>query len=107
MKTGRPGYWIPHPTTVARDVKRAFAKTRQRIAELLQVRLLGVCERCADGCEQKYPGRLHFATDGWTSGNHGAYIAITVHLLDDSQEPLVILLDFLEIAEVRTRAPIE
>ncbi len=37
MKTGQPSYYLPHPTTVSRDVKTVFAKTRQRIAGLLQV----------------------------------------------------------------------
>ena len=37
MKTGRPGYHIPSPTTVARDVKLVFAHTRNRVAKLLKV----------------------------------------------------------------------
>jgi hypothetical protein len=37
MKTGRPGYYIPSPKTVSRDVKEVFAKTRVRIAKLLRV----------------------------------------------------------------------
>jgi hypothetical protein len=37
MKTGRPGYYIPSPATVSRDVKIVFVKSRQRIAEMLQV----------------------------------------------------------------------
>lgn len=37
MKTGRPEYYIPSPSTVARDVKHVFVKTRQRIARMLQV----------------------------------------------------------------------
>jgi hypothetical protein len=37
MKTGRPGYYIPSPKTVSRDVKQVFAKTRVRIAKLLRV----------------------------------------------------------------------
>ena len=37
MKTGRPGYYIPSPKTVSRDVKHVFAKTRIRIAKLLRV----------------------------------------------------------------------
>ena len=37
MKTGRPEYYIPSRTTVSRDVKRVFARTRGRIARLLQV----------------------------------------------------------------------
>ena len=37
MKTGRPHMWIPRPTTVASDVRMVFARTRQRIAVMLQV----------------------------------------------------------------------
>ncbi|KAI0359343.1 hypothetical protein OH77DRAFT_1372462, partial [Trametes cingulata] len=54
MKTGRPGYWIPSPSTIGRDVKVIFSKTRDRIARLLQ----------------EYEGDLSFATDAWTSPNH-------------------------------------
>lgn len=38
MKTGRPGYFLPSPSTVSRDVKLVFARSRNRIAKLLQVR---------------------------------------------------------------------
>jgi hypothetical protein len=37
MKTGWPGYYLPSPKTVARDVKTVFAKTHVRIAKLLRV----------------------------------------------------------------------
>lgn len=40
MKTGRPGYYIPSPSTVSRDVKLVFSRTRERIAKLLQVSIL-------------------------------------------------------------------
>jgi len=39
MKTGRPGYYLPHPTTVSRDVRLVFARTRKRVAMMLQVSL--------------------------------------------------------------------
>ena len=39
MKTGRPGYYIPSPSTVSRDVKLVFARSRQRIAAMLRVSL--------------------------------------------------------------------
>jgi hypothetical protein len=38
MKTGRPGYYIPSPSTVSRDVRTVFSRTRQRIAKMLRVR---------------------------------------------------------------------
>lgn len=41
MKTGRPGYYIPSPSTVSRDVKVVFARTRRRVARFLRVS--GVC----------------------------------------------------------------
>ena len=37
MKTGRPGLYIPSPSTVSRDVQLVFAHTRDRIAKLLNV----------------------------------------------------------------------
>lgn len=37
MKTGRPEYYIPSSSTVSRDVKLVFARTRQHIAKMLQV----------------------------------------------------------------------
>lgn len=36
MKTGRPEYYLPSPSTVSRDVKLVFAQTRQRIATMLR-----------------------------------------------------------------------
>jgi hypothetical protein len=39
---------------------------------------------------------LSFATDAWTSPNHKAYVAITVHLEMDG-EPLCLLLDIVEV----------
>ena len=38
MKTGRPGYYVPSPSTVSRDAKTVFARTRNRVAKILQVR---------------------------------------------------------------------
>ncbi|THH29708.1 hypothetical protein EUX98_g4489 [Antrodiella citrinella] len=54
MKTGRPEIKIPSPSTVARDVHQVFARSRQRIADMLNA----------------YEGELSFATDCWTSPNH-------------------------------------
>jgi hypothetical protein len=36
MKMGQPGYYIPSPATVSRDVKHVFVRCRQRIAMMLQ-----------------------------------------------------------------------
>jgi hypothetical protein len=46
---------------------------------------------------QDYEGALNFATDGWTSPNHKAFIAITVHFEKDGV-PVSMLLDIVEVA---------
>jgi hypothetical protein len=48
---------------------------------------------------KEYDGALNFATDAWTSPNHQAYIAITVHLEQDGK-PISLLLDIVEVAQV-------
>jgi hypothetical protein len=50
--------------------------------------------------KKDYSGRLHFATDAWTSPNHRAFIAWTVHLQHEGKM-LAFLLDFVEVPEVR------
>ena len=40
MKTGRPDYYIPSPTTVSRDVKKVFVNVCKRMVKMLQVCLL-------------------------------------------------------------------
>jgi len=44
---------------------------------------------------------LSFATDAWTSPNHKAYVAITVHL-EQNGEPLAMLLDLVEVPKSHT-----
>ena len=38
MKTGQPGYYLPSPSTIARDVSEVFQRSRSRVAKMLQVR---------------------------------------------------------------------
>lgn len=80
MKTGRPDYYIPSPSTVSRDVRLVFAQVRKRMAKMLQ----------------EYEGKLNFATDVWTSPNHKAYVAVSVHLEHDGQ-PLSFILDIVGV----------
>jgi hypothetical protein len=40
---------------------------------------------------------LNFATDAWTSPNHKAYVAITVHF-EHEGTPISMLLDLVEVA---------
>ena len=53
-----------------------------------------------DELTQKHEGRLSFATDAWTSPNHRAFVAVTVHFLY-KEEPISMLLDIVEVPEVR------
>ena len=47
---------------------------------------------------QEHEGRLSFATDAWTSPNHKAYVAVTVHFEKDGV-PVSMLLDMVQVAE--------
>jgi hypothetical protein len=80
MKTGRPDYHIPSEHTVSRDVKQVFVHARKRVANMLQ----------------EYEGQLNFATDGWTSPNHKAFVAFTVHFVHEGR-PISMLLDLVEV----------
>ena len=41
---------------------------------------------------------MNFATDAWTSPNHKAYVAFTVHL-EHEGAPVSMLLDLVEVAK--------
>lgn len=47
---------------------------------------------------QNYEGALNFATDAWTSPNHKAYVAFTIHF-EHEGAPIAMLLDLVEVAE--------
>ena len=64
LTTGHPYHKVPSPSTVQHDVKAAYLKCHEHIAKLLQ----------------DHPGHVYFATDVWTSTNHYAFIAWTMHL---------------------------
>jgi hypothetical protein len=85
LTTGHPHLKVPSPNTVRRDVKAAYERCRQRITKLLQ----------------EHPGRVHFATDAWTSTNHHAFVAWTVHL-EHNGAMLAFLLDIIEVPESHT-----
>jgi hypothetical protein len=99
IKTGRPGYHIPSTDTVSRDTKRVFVQVRKRIAKMLQVLLFKFMFHQRNELtftHQEYDGALNFATDAWTSPNHRAYIAITVHF-EQKGVPISMLLDLVEV----------
>ena len=45
---------------------------------------------------QEHDGALSFRTDTWTSPNHKAYVAVTIHF-ERNGEPLCLLLDLVEV----------
>ncbi|KAJ7362867.1 hypothetical protein DFH08DRAFT_630003, partial [Mycena albidolilacea] len=78
-----PDLTTPSRSTVARDLKAVYERSADRVKKLLT----------------EYNDRLSFATDTWTSPNHRAFVAWTVHL-QHKGEPLVFLLDIFEVPEV-------
>ncbi|KAH9952530.1 hypothetical protein BC827DRAFT_1081417, partial [Russula dissimulans] len=58
------GYANLDTMTVSRDIKIVFEWCHERINKILK----------------EHPGRIHFATDAWTSSNHRVFVAWTVHL---------------------------
>jgi hypothetical protein len=102
MKTGRPEYYIPSPSTVSRDVRLVFANVRKRMAKMMQVsKLRSYWINRKTYITQEYQGNLNFATDAWTSPNHKAFVAVSVHFEHNGQ-PICFILDVVEVAKVRT-----
>jgi hypothetical protein len=50
---------------------------------------------------KEYEGALNFATDAWTSPNHKAFVAFTVHF-EHEGVPISMLLDLVEVAKSHT-----
>jgi hypothetical protein len=85
LTTGHPHLKAPSPNTVRRDIKAAYLKCRDCVSKLLQ----------------DHPGRIHIGTDAWTSTNHHAFVAWTVHL-EHKGTMLGFLLDIIEVPESHT-----
>lgn len=47
---------------------------------------------------EEHNGALHFGTDVWSSPNHKAYVAVTVHF-EESGKPVSMLLDLVRVAQ--------
>jgi hypothetical protein len=99
MKTGRPEYYLPSPTTISHDVRLVFARTQQCIAKMLRVSDLMLNMRETDLTYQEYDGKINFTKDAWTSTNHRAFVAVLVHL-EHNGVPLSLPLDIVEVAKV-------
>ncbi|KAE9402042.1 hypothetical protein BT96DRAFT_816998, partial [Gymnopus androsaceus JB14] len=85
QKEGRPNHYVPSKETVARDVKKLFLKTKEKLAEELQA----------------FDGEIPVAVDCWTSPNHHAFMSIETTWLrrmkDGTEELTTTLLDFVEL----------
>jgi hypothetical protein len=46
---------------------------------------------------------LNFATDAWTSPNHRAYVAVTIHF-EEKGLPVSMLLDIVQVAQSHSGA---
>ena len=78
---GRPDYHIPLKQNISHDVKQVFIQACKHIAKL-----------------QEYEGQLNFATNAWTSPNHKAFVAFTVHFAHEGT-PVSMLLDLVEVTK--------
>ncbi|KAF5372622.1 hypothetical protein D9758_005249 [Tetrapyrgos nigripes] len=85
MLSGRLQASFPRRKRVAEDIKTAFEHCSERIVTLLK----------------EYPGQISFATDAWTSPNHRAFVAWTIHLQHQGKL-LVFLLDIIEVPKSHT-----
>ena len=85
MQTRRLDYDIPSEQAVSREVEQAFIQARKHIAIMVQ----------------EYEGQLNFATDAWTSPNHKAFVAFTVHFAHEGT-PVSMLLDLVEVAKLHS-----
>ena len=99
MKTGKPSYYIPSVSTVLHDVKQVFIKVMGRIAKMLQVRIhvsyINANEELDSHCPE-HDRALSFGTDTWTSPNHKAYVAVTIHF-EKNGELMCLLLDLVKV----------
>lgn len=55
---------------------------------------------------KEYEGRINFTTDAWSSPNHWAFVAFSVHL-EYNGTPLIFPLDVIEVARVWRTLAIE
>jgi hypothetical protein len=82
LTTGRPIIKVPSPNTVRHDIKAAYVKCHKRTSKVLR----------------DHPRHIHIATDAWSSPNHHAFVAWTVHLKHEGCV-LAFLLDIVEVPE--------
>jgi hypothetical protein len=103
MKMGWPDCYIPSAKMLSCDVRKIFVCVHRHISKMLKV--ISVCLFCCKRrtylVQQEFNGKLNFATDAWSSPNHKAYVAFTVHL-EDQGKPMLMLLDIVEVVQLHT-----
>jgi hypothetical protein len=100
LMAGRPHISLPGRTTIVRDINASYLNCRKRVTTLLHVSTnLFFRLPATDALQQAYTGRLHIATDAWTSPNHRAFVAWTVHF-QYKGEMLGVLIDINDVPEV-------
>ena len=50
---------------------------------------------------QEHEGKLNFTTDAWTSSNHKAFVAVTVHFKLNGK-PICMMLDLVEVVTLHS-----
>jgi len=50
---------------------------------------------------QEHEGKLNFTTDAWTSSNHKAFVAVTVHFKLNGK-PVCMMLDLVEVVTLHS-----
>jgi hypothetical protein len=101
MKTGRPYYHLPSAETASCDAWAVFFNIQRCITKMLQVSTIIYVFLIMNSPSmlqplQEHTGALSFTTNAWTSPNHKAYMAVTVHFKNKGV-PVAMLLDIIEL----------
>ena len=80
-----------------------FHWVKKWLGEMLQVCCCSshLCNISVDKFLKEYDGCLSFTTNAWTSLNHKAFIALTVHFEDNGTQ-VSLLLDIVELTKSHT-----
>lgn len=102
QREGRPKHYVPSARTVARDLKKLYQMSREKLGAELQVSNQAKLKReLLTQNKKAYDGDLALALDCWTSPNHHAFLSITVTWLrkdsKGNEELTTAILDFVEL----------
>ena len=100
-KTGRPHFYLPDETTVAKDVKFFYGWAERQLAEELQVNFLNDIPCVLTSLPKNYEGFLAYQLDCWTSPNHRAFMNVFVTWIRNGN-PVTMILNFIELPKSHT-----